>query len=212
MTAQSTTTLHFDGDIYEILDSRNTLLFDPKLLDIECQAINTANWRGHRCVYSIKAGELYLTSFYMNGSKANKDLATLNFLLVESDEYSVKVEIKNVDERSITYDLLIRSDQFYTHDEKIKIQKSFLIARDRRVQRQLTAARDDFPWYYKSVYLVKTKENRLVSIDNYSNEFYQFYQLFTRDGELEQKYKNLAVDFLNENLGVSFNSYFKIID
>ncbi len=146
----------------------------------------------------------------MHGNKANQDLALLKFLTKESDEYSVKAEMKEIDDRHISIELLIRSDHFYDREINLKIQDAFLIAKDRRVPRQLTASRDDLPWYYKEVHLVKIKDDRLLSVENYSNEFYQFFRLFTDDGELEEKYRIKASEFLTENLGVKFDSYFTI--
>jgi hypothetical protein len=212
MTIQTTTTVFYKDKYFELIDSRNVTLFDPKILGIECYAASTANWNGYKCEYSIEGGELYLIGFSMNGTKANRDLALLNFLMVENPDYDARCEIKMVDEAKICLDIFVRSDQFYGRSENFKIQNSFLIARDRREKRQLSASRGDLPWYYKEIYLVRIKNNRLFSVENYSNEFYQFLRLFTIDGVLEEKYRAVASEFLTENLGVKFDSYFKIIE
>jgi hypothetical protein len=212
MTLQISTPIHYLDDRFEILDSNNVQLFNPKKLSIECTPPNTSNWKGYKCEYAIKDGELYLINFAMHGNKANQDLALLKFSTKESDEYQVKAEMKEVDDRHISFELLIRSDHFYYRDIDLKIQDAFLIAKDRRVPRQLTASRGDLPWYYKEVHLVKIKDDRLLSVENYSNEFYQFFRLFTNDGELEEKYRIMASEFLTENLGVKFDSYFTITE
>jgi len=212
MTLQISTPIHYLDDQFEILDSDNVQLFDPKKLSIECTPPNTSNWKGYKCEYAIKDKELYLINFTMHGNKANQDLALLNFLTKESDEYQIKAEMKEVDDRHISIELLIRSDHFYYRDIDLKIQNAFLIAKDRRIPRHLTASRSDLPWYYKETHLVKIKDDRLISVENYSNEFYQFFRLFTYDGVLEEKYRIKASEFLTENLGVKFNSYFTIIE
>jgi hypothetical protein len=211
MTTQTSTLVNYLNERFEIIDYNNTLLFNPKKLNIECYAPNTANWKGCKCEYTIRDGELYLTSFSMWGTKANQDVALLNFLTKESKDYQAKVEIKEVDAGHMSLDLLIRSDQFYDRDIGLKIQNAFIIAKERRIPRQLTSSRGDLPWYYKEVHLVKIKDDRLFSVENYSKEFYQFFRLFTDDGELEEKYRVQASEFLSENLGVKFNSYFTII-
>jgi hypothetical protein len=212
MTLQISTPIHYLDERFEILDSNNVHLFDPKKLSIECTTTNTSNWKGYKCEYAIKDGELYLINFEMHGSKANQDLAWLNFLTKESFDYQVKAEIKEVDDRNVSFELLIRSDQFYFRDIDFKIQNAFLIAKERRVPRQLSASRGDLPWYYKDVHLVRIKDGRLLSVENFSNEFYQFFRLFTDEGLLEEKYRKKASEFLTENLGVKFNSYFTIIE
>ena len=212
MTAQATTLLHYFEKTFEVLDSRNVTLFDPNILNIECHATSTGNWKGYKCEYAIYDDDLFLINFEMNGSNTNQDLAFLNFLTKENTEYQIKAEINKTNETYISLDLLIRSDHFYYQDINFNIQKSFLIARDRRIPRQHTAARDDMPWYYKDVRLVRVQENRLFSVEDYSTVFYQFLRLFTIDGVLEKKYRATAAEFLTENLGVSFDSYFKIID
>lgn len=212
MTLQVTTPIQYLNNQFEILDSNNVILFDPKKLSIECTPANTANWKGYKCEYAIKDGELYLINFKMHGNKANQDLALLNFLTKESCDYQVKAVMKEVDDRNVSFELLIRSDQFYYRDIDFKIQNAFLIARERRVPRQLSASRGDLPWYYKEIHLVKIKDDRLLSVENFSNEFYQFFRLFTDEGLLEEKYRIKASEFLTENLGVKFNSYFTIID
>lgn len=209
MTIQVTTKVHFAGDYFEVLDSRNVVLFDPTLLNIECYSVSTGNRKGYECQYAIENEELYLTSFDMRGSESNRDLVYLNFLLKESEDYEIKVTKKDVDDRRI-FDLFIRSDHFYDREKDLKIQHAFLIAKDRRVQRKLTAARDDLPWLYKRVYLVKMKENRLFNVEDFSTEFYQFLRLFTIDGVLEERYRTNAVEFLTDNLGVKFDSFFSI--
>ncbi len=211
MTLQSTPLISYEGKWFEILDGRNVLLFDPIILNIECHSRSTANWSGYKCEYAIKDGDIYLTSFSMNGAKADQDLAYLNFLMVQSSEYPASVKVAKGDDAEICFDLFVRSDQFFGQDESAKIQNAFLIARDRRKERRSTASRDDFPWYYKEVHLVKTRNGRLFSVADYSNEFYQFSRLFTKDCILEERYRSAGSRFLAENLGVEFDLYFKII-
>ena len=214
MTKQISTSIHYLDDWFEVLDCRNVVLFDPTKLNIKCNATSTSNYKGYECEYSIKDGELYLTRFVMSGAKVSRDLASLNFLLTSMknivDYQPLVEEMDYGDLRS--FELMIRSDHFYDEDIALKIQNAFLIAKDRRVQPQLSASRDDLPWNYKVVHLVKIKDNRLISVEDYSNVFYQFLRLFTSDGVLEKKYRNHASEFLTENLGVKFDSHFKIVD
>lgn len=211
MTIQSTTKICYEGRWYEIIDSENVILFDPISWDIRCDTRSTANWNGYVCGYSIKDDDIYLTSFSMNGTKPNQDLAYLNFLMIDSSEYPVSVEILKSDDAEISFNLLIRSDQFFNESESDKIQNAFLIGRNRRKARELTAQRDDFPWYYKEVHLVKTRNGRLFSVSDYSSEFYQFLRLFTKNCILEEKYRAAGLKFLTENLGVDFDRNFHII-
>ena len=198
------------GNKFEIVDPRNVFLFDPNKIGVQCYSTSTANRKGYHCEYAVNNGEFYLTRLSMTATETNKDLASLHFLTKESNDYKVRVDWSDSEGRRI-FELLIRSDHFYAKESGFKIQNSFLIAKDRRHPPILTAARDDFPWNYKTIYLVKFIENCLISVDNYSNELYQFLRLFTADGVLEEKYRIHASNFLTENLGVKFDHYFRIV-
>ena len=90
MTLQISTPIHYLDDRFEILDSDNILLFNPKKLNIECMVPNTSNWKGYKCEYAIKDKELYLINFTMHGNKKNQDLALLNFLTKKSLKFLQK--------------------------------------------------------------------------------------------------------------------------
>ncbi len=211
MTIKSNSTVSYMGYHYEILDSHRVLLFDPGKLGINCDSASTSNYKGYDCQYAIEHGDLFLVGFFMAGTEVARDIAYLHFMTIGRD--NCKVAIKMTEhENTRAFDLMIRSDQFYRQCTDLNIQNAFLIAKDRRYSRQLTAARDDLPWNYKTVHLVKTKNNRISSVENYSNEFYQFLRLFTSDGILQERYRILASEFLTENLGVTFDRYFNILD
>ena len=60
MTAQIRDRIHYDNDVFTLIEFDGQTLFDPADYGIKVIPISTACWRGFYCIYNLVDNALYL--------------------------------------------------------------------------------------------------------------------------------------------------------